>query len=59
MQKKFLLPLLALLFMAGGECFASKVIYKAGVSGKTVAFNFPASCVGASGIHLGCRIQTR
>ena len=46
MQKKFLLPLLALLFMAGGECFASKVIYKAGVSGKTVAFNFPASCVG-------------
>lgn len=46
MQKKFLSPLLAFLFVLGGECFASKVIYKAGVSGKTVAFNFPGSCIG-------------
>lgn len=46
MQRKYLLPLLALMMLAGVNCFASKIIYHSGVAGKSVAFNFPAECVG-------------
>ena len=46
MNKKFLYSLLAGAMLAGTNCFASKIIYNSGVTGKTAAFSFPSSCVG-------------
>ncbi len=46
MQRKLLLLALLPAMMIGMNCFASKIIYSAGVSGKNISFKFPAECVG-------------
>ena len=51
MQKKFLLPLLAFLFMTGGECFASQIIY-GNPSATTANVTIPQEYVGMTASFL-------